>query len=57
MPSTGPHSDENRYSSTPQSLSLVSPLERFGHRAIEIINEFENAFFELPFAGETGTSE
>ena len=36
---------------------MISPLEGFRHCAVEIINEFKDALFELSLTCETGTSE
>ena len=40
-----------------QRFALISPFEGFSHRAIEVIDEFKDAGFELSFADEIGSSE
>jgi hypothetical protein len=40
-----------------QGFTLVSPLEGFSHGAVEIINEFQDAVFQLIFTDEIGASE
>ena len=42
---------------TLQGFALISPLEGFSHGAVEVIDEFKNADFQLNFAAEIGTSE
>ena len=41
---------------TLQGFALISPLEGFSHGAVEVIDEFKNAVFQLSFAAEIGTS-
>jgi hypothetical protein len=40
-----------------QRFALISPFEGFSHCAIEIIDEFKDASFELSFTDEIGSSE
>ena len=42
---------------TLQGFALISPLEGFSHGAVEVIDEFKNAGFQLNFTAEIGTSE
>ena len=42
---------------TLQGFALRSPLEGFGHGAVEVIDQFKNAGFQLNFTAEIGTSE
>ncbi len=42
---------------TLQGFALISPLEGFSHGAVEIINEFQDAVFQLIFTDEIGASE
>ena len=39
-----------------QGFALISPFKGFSHCAIEVIDEFKNAGFELSFTDETSTS-
>ena len=38
---------------TLQGFALISPLEGFSHGAVEVIDEFNNAGFQLNFAAES----